>query len=50
LLLFLSFKIKKKEKKKAFTPNHQFGRQEKDFIHQASNFFELVKIGGEKIK
>jgi len=31
--------------KKTFTPNCQFGRQEKDFIHQASNFFELVKIG-----
>jgi hypothetical protein len=35
---------------KAFTPNHQFGRQEKDFIHQASNFFELVKIGGNIFK
>jgi hypothetical protein len=33
--------------KKAFTPNHQFGRQEKDFIHQARIFFELVKIGGK---
>jgi hypothetical protein len=36
--------------KKAFTPNHQFGRQEKDFIHQASNFFDLVKIGGGEKK